>query len=348
MTQHFLKPSLITLFTLALVACGGQGTPSETIEAADPVETGVTAPAQIPDGPGDIVAPDFTPPKIISVSPKNNAKGVTTNAKIKILFNEKMNKAKTQAAYKSADLPKNKVTFHWNAAGTQMTIKPKSLLTYGKTYQFKIKKTATDLAGNKLSATKISKFKVIRKVTKIIYSTPAADGWVRSNGTVETSNDDIRIGDSGIHPNKTYRGYVSFNLNALPNSLTSGNILSAQLRVRKNKVIGKPYTDLDLGSQKLIVDHVNYGLGLNFADYNPIVYANLGNISILPNLGAVSKNVLTSFKKDMSNNRPRSQYRLRFRLNTDNDGKADAVHINSGNHNNLNYRPRLTVTYLIP
>ncbi|MCX7784351.1 MAG: Ig-like domain-containing protein [Meiothermus sp.] len=291
---------------------------------------------------------DTTPPSIVSITPANLATGVAKDANIVIVFSEKMNQAVTQAAYQSADLPAAAVTFSWNAGGTELTINPNADLEYtgaGKTYAFSLTSTATDLAGNPLAPVN-SSFRTFRQINVILESTAALDGWVRSDGTVDTASNELRVGDSTAVDNATYRSYLSFDLSALPAELQSANVLSAVLKVHQYDVTGAPYTDLDVGSSDLILEHVNYGSSLTQTDFDPTVYANLGDLSSSSAPGDKTRPVLSALKNDLENNRTRSQYRLRFAALTDGDGLADLARIYSGN--NAANKPTLGITYLIP
>lgn len=306
-----------------------------TKEATSDVTVNIGAPA------------DTTAPSVVSISPAGAATGVAKDANIVVTFSEKMNQAATQAAYQSTDLPASDVTFSWNPAGTVMTINPNADLLYtaaGKTYAFSLTTTATDIAGNALPATN-SSFKTFRQLTTTLNSTPALDGWVRSDGTVNTT-DELRIGDSGDVGNATYRSYLSFDLSGLPAGLTSANIVSASLSVYQFSVSGAPYTDLDVGVSDLILDHVNYSTTLTGTDFDPTVYGTLGDISSSALVGSYAKSVLSALKDDRSAGRTRSQYRLRFAKLTDGDGNADIAYLRQGE--SATNKPTLTFTYLIP
>ena len=315
--------ALLTV-TLGLAACGGGGAPTPT------------------PGPGDT-----TPPSVVSITPASGATGVAKDANIVVVFSEKMNQAATQAAYQSTDLPASGVTFSWNAEGTTLTINPNADLAYtaaGKTYAFNLITTATDVVGNALPAT-ASSFKTFRQITTTLSSTAALDGWVRSDGLVETSSE-LRVGDSADVSNATYRSYLSFDLSGLPAGLQSANLVSATLSVHQFAVNGTPYTDLDVGFSDLILEHVDYGAGLSGTDFDPTVYANLSDISSSATAGTYSNAVLSTVKADVGGGRTRSQYRLRFAKLTDGDGSADLAYMESGDA--ATNKPRLELTYLIP
>jgi uncharacterized protein YceK len=85
-----LSTFIFLLIVLGTVGCGSTHTTTPT-----------------PPAPGS----DTTSPTVVSISPPNGAKGVKDDENIIITFSEKMDKAATQAAYQSADLPASEVTF---------------------------------------------------------------------------------------------------------------------------------------------------------------------------------------------------------------------------------------------
>jgi hypothetical protein len=71
-------------------------------------------------------------PVVVSVSPANGTTGVSANTTIVVTFSKPMDRALTQAAYQSTDLPTANVTFTWDVSDTVMTIKPNAALEYAK------------------------------------------------------------------------------------------------------------------------------------------------------------------------------------------------------------------------
>lgn len=308
--------TMLTASALLLAACGGAGAP----------------------------LPDTTPPAVVGLTPGDQASGVAQDATIVITFSEPMNRAATQSAYQSADLPAGDVTFSWNDPGTELTLTPSAPLQYtaaGKVYALSLDGSATDLAGNALPGFS-SSFRTLRQLSATLGSTPALDGWVRSDGAVNTDGVALLAGDSGTVDNATYRSYLSFDLG----SLTGVTVVSATLGAYQNSVTGTPYTGLDVGSSDLRLDHVNYGGSLTSTDFDPEVYATLGDLSSSATLGVKSLAVLGALNADLAAGRSRSQYRLRFAALTDGDGQADFAWLHSGEHGE--HPPTLEVTYLTP
>lgn len=308
--------TMLTASALLLAACGGAGAPP----------------------------PDSTPPTVVGLTPGDQATGVAQDATIVITFSEPMNRAATQSAYQSADLPAGDVTFSWNDPGTELTLTPSAPLQYtaaGKVYALSLDGSATDLVGNALPGFS-SSFRTLRQLSATLGSTPALDGWVRSDGAVNTDGVALLAGDSGTVDNATYRSYLSFDLG----SLTGVTVVSATLGAYQNSVTGTPYTGLDVGSSDLRLDHVNYGGSLTSMDFDPTVYATLGDLSSSATLGVKSLAVLGALNADLAAGRSRSQYRLRFAALTDGDGQADFAWLHSGDHGE--HAPTLEVTYLMP
>ncbi|MDI6886381.1 MAG: choice-of-anchor D domain-containing protein, partial [archaeon] len=95
------------------------------------------------------VAPDTTPPTIISVSPADGATDVAVSTTISATFSEAMNTAASvEAAFSIA--PSVAGTFSW--AGNTMTFTPGANLAYITIYTVTIGTGAQDLAGNPLTS----------------------------------------------------------------------------------------------------------------------------------------------------------------------------------------------------
>ena len=137
-TSKVVSVASSTAFTLTATNANGSSTSTVTVTVA-------SLPA---------------PPTVVSVSPADGSIGVTADAKIIVTFSKPMDQAATQAAYQSADLPSTGVTFDWNAAATEMTVKPNAPLIYAtgsdpnavvaKAYAFRLTSTAKDKTGNAL------------------------------------------------------------------------------------------------------------------------------------------------------------------------------------------------------
>lgn len=174
------------------------------------------------------------------------------------------------------------------------------------------------------------------QTTVTLISDPVLDGFVASSGSVLNNIQDIQVGDNQV--NNVARGFVSFDITGIP---PGSNILSATLRVYQNGVNGTPYTDLG----NVIVDHLDYGPTLDSSDFSlaPL----LGNIGTLSNNTTIEYKTLVvtaRVQNDINNSRTRSQYRMLFTTQTDNDNVEDSSFFIAGGYANP---PQLVVTYAL-
>ena len=312
---------------------------------------------------GVTVASLPAPPTVVSVSPASGATGVSADAKIVVTFSKPMDQAVTQAAYQSASLPASGVTFDWDASGTVLTVTPNTPLVYATgtdpkvvvatIYAFSITSTAEDKLGNALVPVN-SSFKTLREITASLQSEAVRDGYVESGGSYDTTVD-LYVGDSSN--NSGVRGFLSFDLSSLPNSLTSSDLVSGMLNLYKAVVTNDPYTDLHdpctpaCLTTRVILDHVTYGITLDSADYyTPKLEASGYTDGLSVPIGYVTSDVLTSVRDDVTNRitrENRSQYRLGFPLISDGDSKNDNVSYGAA-ESNFGYRPSLVLKYQIP
>ncbi len=174
----------------------------------------------------------------------------------------------------------------------------------------------------------------LAQTTVTLNSTQGVDGFVTSGGSVLT-NTQTAVGDTAV--NTGVRGFVSFDIGSIPPGRT---ILSATLRMFQEAVNGTPYTDL--GNIK--VDHIDYGPTLDGADYSlPALEDDIGTISENATLEFKTLNVTESLQDDMDHGRTRSQYRLLFPTQTDNDSVEDAAFFTSANIGG--HTPELGIIY---
>ncbi len=318
-----------------------------------------------------IPVPDVTPPTVVSVDPPNGATGKYNTQPITVTFSEPMNQVATQAAYQSADLPASAVTFTWGTDGKVMTVKPNAPLEYkvvpspndaARSYSFALTSTATDLAGNKLAGLN-SSFSTLKQVTMVISSVDALTGSA-AGGATSFACPDICVGDAV--ENLGLRGFVTFSLFSLPSDLSVENIVDANLNFAYKSISGEIACRSFDSSQQTIRINDFFIESVSFNTLNNNIYElqtnNLvykqdytgdiifcdKNITWYPNNTVNNKvNTLAAVKKDWENRKSRnslSQYRFRFGLQTDVNGKADYIDfVKSGSG-----APRLEITYLIP
>jgi Bacterial Ig-like domain len=286
------------------------------------------------------VGADTTPPTIISIDPPDGATGVKSDANIVITFSEKMDQVATQNAYQSDTMPADKyLTFSWNAEGTILTINPSGLTykrgpdpatTVANKFSFMLGTGAKDSAGNALASVS-SSFATLRRIQTRLPVIPELCAVAYSNNTSFSGAIALpRVGDSLTDSNASVvaRGFYTFDLSAIPNSVTTADIDFAELSIYKNSVIGTPYA---FGSINL--DHVNYGATTDNSSGGIFNTSSLANLGIFDDVskpvGYRPADVKSAIGDDLSNRASRgsrSQYRLAFPgTSNNNDNKQDFV-----------------------
>jgi Big-like domain-containing protein len=294
---------------------------------------------------------DVSPPRIVSSTPANGATGVPSDVVIEITFSKAMDEKLTEAAYSSAKMPSQSVTFAWRNQGTVLSIHPIVPLPYdsgafgaGVTaleYAFQLSTAARDLAGSSLEAPLDVTFTVQREITQVfeVVKDRNVTGNYRSDDNYgilgcERVDTTICVGDSlGTGVELTYRGFLSFDVSALPASHTS--ISAAALDLPISFLVGTPSSGLGT----LEVERVDVP-SINLAAMDA---PGLTQVGTLPNDGVagdvLSMNVLSSLATPF--NAGRLQYRLHFTINTNGNLASDLVVFDWS-------APRLSLTYRIP
>jgi hypothetical protein len=289
-------------------------------------------------------APDTTKPTVITHVPEQAAIGVASDQWIEVTFSEPMDKASTQAAFQITNPPSVTGTFFW-LASNRMLFLLSSRFAYGTTVNWQVTDAAKDLAGNTLAATVNRNFRVIREKTVDLVSQSGLDGYVFNTGSVQTSGG-LMVGDT--FSNTYIRGFLSFDLSPLvADGATS--ISAATLYVYQYAVTTGAYTDL---GGRLLAESVNYGSSLDAADFETPLLTHSNNsitLSTSPSIGWKSASVFSKVINDYINRGARgnrSQFRLRFPINTNVDAQNDVAFLNSGA--DVFNKPYLRVTYLYP
>lgn len=276
------------------------------------------------------VSVENEPPSVVSTTPMDGAAGVPPDTTIVITFSEPMDQSSVEAAWLSADLPGDQVSFSWNTTGDTLTVipsqplpiatgtglDPSMLNAIGITYALTTQ--ATDVAGNALATQVIAQFSTIRRFTHDVGNIDAlTQSVVNDNTVIEPASGGV--GDS--HFADTYfRVFASFNLPDLPPGAT---LQQAELRAAQDRVTGVPYAKL--GTLK--AQHVTFSsFDVNTFSATPL--ATIGDFSTTPVLETKSINVTTNVIDDYVNagtRSARSQYRLEFPIGTNNDGMIDTA-----------------------
>ncbi|MEO8184487.1 MAG: Ig-like domain-containing protein [Deltaproteobacteria bacterium] len=296
-----------------------------------------------------VTAPDPSAPSIVNVTPANGATGVAADAAITLTFSKPMNTAAVEAAYSSSSLPAGAVSFSWSAGDTVLEITPNQLLTratgtdpastVASRYSFEISDAARDLEGNVLPrlSTSFTTLREIQATLSALSNRTLTGNWRSDNvfGTNDCAqNTNVAcVGDSS-NGNSTYRGFVTFDLSSLPAAIQ--DVSAAELRMSIDNILAAPFTTLGT----LGVEHVSFDV----IDLTAFSAAALGSFIGITDSAAggdvLRADVLEAARQDVAE-RERSQYRLRFTVNSDNDGNADMVELNCSSE-------RLVLTYLLP
>ena len=189
-----------------------------------------------------------------------------------------------------------------------------------------------------------------RVLTSSFKSSGAHDGWVlesdessESGGSLNKTASTILVGDD--NRDRQYRGILSFNTAALPDSAL---ITSARLDVRRQGFVGTdPFTTHGNLLFDLCSGTFNRGLALQLADFNAAPTSGASQGIFDPSTSVWYAAPLTGSNLRLINRYGVTQFRLRYSLDDDDDMSADQLKLFSGEAADSN-RPRLTITYFVP
>jgi Bacterial Ig-like domain len=308
--------------------------------------TACLTPTPTPPEPKPASTP--TAPKIVSVDPLNDAGNIRKDTNIVVTFDQPMDKAATQAAYQSADIPSGAATFSWSDDATIMTVNPVNDLEYAKSgnlfnkvepkiYSFSVTNTAKSASNLPLSELFSSNFKTARLLNmRLEIGSPQAWGDVHSNGKIFRGQSTIAVGDdedgSGI------RGFLTFDLPSGQLNFESKDIQDARLYVDLLKIVGTPQVDGPSGLYCSKVRVVNIYIGglLRLATYeaentspkapSDLIYLTQGyaqTTSVGSNTADVTSEVAKDFLSRLSPTGGRTQFRLQCSRQTNTDTFSD-------------------------
>ena len=179
----------------------------------------------------------------------------------------------------------------------------------------------------------------------------ANDGYILESGefsniggTVNATAATLRVGDNGL--DRQYCSLLSFNTTSLPDNAV---ITSVVLKIKKQGLIGtNPFTT----HQGLKVDIRKPFFGVTVAllagDFQAVASKSaVGTFGSTPQTGWYSVN-LTSSAYAYVNRTGTTQFRVRFKLDDNDDLGADYVMFYSGNWSTAADRPLLIVQYVVP
>jgi hypothetical protein len=282
-------------------------------------------------------APDTTPPTVLSSTPATSAIGIARNASITVVFSEPMDKASAQTAFAiTSPSGFNAGVFDWNAAGTEMTFNPDTDFAYGDDITWRVSTAAKDLAGNTLGSDATHTFRAVRINTVTINYDPRTSGSATSPYYAKVNYLFIgaAVGDYG-QSSQQERLLLGFKLETLPDDLIL--IKQCGLKWRVSSVLDNPFQTLG----NLLLERVYIGEEIALSDTNSNNPASktqyespaLSSPIIIPSnsIYTITGVDVTSFvtqhwQERGSRGSKRAQFRLRFEIPNDNDGRNDVIY----------------------
>jgi hypothetical protein len=313
---------------------GAPGDGSAELPWAGPVE-GPSSSSLLPDAavdPAPVVAPAPLPTSIVSSIPADGALGVSPDVVLVVTFGRAMDAATVLRALASDDIPLDGATFTWNADNSVVQITLGQPLTVASAsdpaqlaaaicYSYRISEEALDAAGQAVIPASVS-FCTARRITRTHapVSDPGLTGNFRSDGSYgdgacASGANAVCVGDSGFAANSTYRGFLTFDLSGVPESILA---VDAELRLERASVNGAPFDELGT----LLVEPTRF-TRIDGAAFREGSASALGAMRPIgddaPTLSGEVEPLLTEFENE------RVQLRLRFADDTDQDGQSDHI-----------------------
>lgn len=312
-------------------ALEGDGTPP-------PLDTDIDVPGAGPDT-------DDVAPSLRATYPTDGEAGVTSDTAIVIEFSEAMDRRTTRAALRSTSGP-IAADLEWHDGDRELHLEPTLPLAYAAgdaetpalTYVVDIADGARDAAGNTLQAQAFS-FQTLRQVTQILLPVASSEltGSFREDAGEASAScaGAICVGDDGSPGPRSageYRGFLSFDLTALPAQQLE--LVSARIRLQAASVEGDPFGVLgELRLERATFDAVGPAA---FEATPQATFAAMTD----PALGATGEHILWAVQADFENE-VLHQYRLNFDRGSNQDGASDLAIF-------APEAQQLEITYLLP
>jgi hypothetical protein len=331
----------------------GEGTPGDG-ESDLPWAGALDDPSSsslVPDaaaGPAPGSDPDALPTSIVSSVPADGALSVPPDVVLVIDFGRSMDVTTVPDAIVSRDIRFDGATFAWNADDSVVQITLAEPLTVASgsepaelaaaiCYSYRVSDAALDATGQAVIPASVG-FCTARRITRTLtlVADPSLTGNFRSDGNYgdgacASGANAVCVGDSGFAANSTYRGFLSFAPDAVPESIIA---VDAELRLERASVNGAPFDDLGA----LLVEPSRFSR-IDAAAFGEPGATALGAMRPIrdddPTLSGDVKPLPSGFERD------RVQLRLRFADDTDEDGRSDHI---VAPLNGVNLR----VNYLVP
>ncbi|MBK8238273.1 MAG: Ig-like domain-containing protein [Deltaproteobacteria bacterium] len=264
-------------------------------------------------------------PMVLDTAPGDGEVGVTEDATITIHFSTAMDKAATQAAYQSASLPAGDVTFAWNAAADTMTITPNAPLPYAigddplqlapQVYAYTITTAAQAEDGTALAQDLSVSFSTLRHLQQVLGRVVEASGNIDADGAVGSSF----FGDRNT--NAPVRWAVSFDLTALAPDVVA--VASAELQASWAMQSGNPWAGLGgaVVFEQVAFDSLDDAFAAPVTGTPSDLFGGVGDVSVARD----ASTPLAAALADPDAYHDQLQLRVRWLLDTDDDGAYDAI-----------------------
>jgi hypothetical protein len=312
------------LLTLSLPACGSVGPDAQDDSSADASPTDHTDDTDAAADPGD----DSEAPAVLSVEPADGAAGVRPNQNITIVFDRPMDTDSVEAAWSSALLPADAVTFSWNGADDTLTVDPDDALPVAEgegldpdvvdpiAIVWSIGTAAADADGHALASTFQASFTTVRRMSaEVAINSPLTGSQESDGGSPPAGSDIVYAGDTSA--NLGVRVLVSFALPELPDG---GELVTASLSAEQISATTNIFSVLGGGLEAV---HVSFAQ-LNGAYGTP----SLGSVGIFSDSsadGTRSVPVTAAVRGDLEDGAAYAQFRMQLPFATDSDGAYDTV-----------------------
>jgi hypothetical protein len=186
-------------------------------------------------------------------------------------------------------------------------------------------------------------------ITLTLKSIPVEDGWILEStetsgtgGTMDSTATTFRLGDEA--DDKQYRSILSFNTTLIPDAAVLQSVI---LRVKQNgAVVGTdPFTIL--GSVWADIRTGTFGAGaLELADFNLVASVTAAGAFNSTPVSSYYSLTMNATARNAINKLGRTQIRLRFGMDDNNDALADYMKFLSGDF--ASGQPELVITYTVP
>jgi len=188
-------------------------------------------------------------------------------------------------------------------------------------------------------------------ITQTFNSQGGNDGWVLEStetsgqgGSMNSASNVFYLGDNA--QNSQYRSILHFNTESIPDNAI---ITKATLKIRKQGLVGiNPFTTHQFINVDIRKGAFSNNNALQLTDFQLAANKNaVGSIKNVPATGNWYSTVLNYTAFPYINLAGVTQFRLRFKIDDDNDNIADYLKFYSGNAGAANI-PQLLVEYYVP